>query len=167
MPRNTTGGSGHRAQRNSEGSKARNNRCLVDSLLDDYMNDEKTDGVFVGRILKRMGCGRMEVLYMDNTKTPPATQQIIPMRGGLRGKGKKSVWVDLDSVVMIAETGLAGATHEIVAVFTPLHVARLKKVKPDTDERIFMKTSTDAPSDDLFEFDDTADDDKEINVDDI
>ena len=41
MPRNTTGGSGHRSQRNSEGSKARNNRCFIDDLLDDIKNNEK------------------------------------------------------------------------------------------------------------------------------
>ena len=35
MPRNTTGGSGHRSQRNSEGSKAKHNRCLIEDLLDD------------------------------------------------------------------------------------------------------------------------------------
>jgi hypothetical protein len=33
------------------------------------------------------------------------TQQIMPMRGGLRGKAKKTEWVDIDSLVMIAETG--------------------------------------------------------------
>ena len=33
MPRNTTGGSGHKGQRNSEGSKARHNREFIDDLL--------------------------------------------------------------------------------------------------------------------------------------
>ena len=64
MPRNTTGGSGHKAQRNSEGSKARHNREFIDMLLDDYRKQEKTDGVYVGRILRRMGSGRMEVFYI-------------------------------------------------------------------------------------------------------
>ena len=35
MPRNMTGGSGHKSQRNSEGSKARANRELVNDLLDE------------------------------------------------------------------------------------------------------------------------------------
>jgi hypothetical protein len=146
MPRNTIGGSGHRAQRNSEGSKARNNRLFVDDLLDDYKNDEQTEGVYVGRVLRRMGCGRMEVFYMENMKGDDieagkliSTQKIMPMRGGLRGKGKKAVWVDVGALVMIAETGLAGTTHEIVAVFSPEQVARLRKFKPDSDERLFLK----------------------------
>ena len=154
MPRNTTGGSGHKAQRNSESFKEKNNREIIDTLLDDYANNENTSGVYVGRILKRMGCGRMEVFFIDDSMNPPqAKQQIIALRGGLRGKGKKTVWVDVDSLVMIAETGLAGTTHEIVAVLTESHVARLKKVMKNADPRLFLRGSQDAKDgDDGFEF---------------
>jgi hypothetical protein len=182
MTRNITGGSGHKAQRNSEGSKARHNRCFVDDLLDDIKNNEKLEDVKIARVTKRMGCGRMEVFYLDEVvdekkkdwfdetkkKEVRAVQQIIPMRGGLRGKGKKSVWVDLDSLVMVAETGLAGTTHEIVAVFSPEQVARLRKLKPDMDERMFLKsgnTETEG-ADGGFEFDEKAGD-AEIDVDNI
>jgi hypothetical protein len=188
MPRNTTGGSGHKSQRNSEGSKARHNREFIDDLLDDYRKGEKTDGVFVGRILRRMGCGRMEVFYirevmekvseeslaMDTPvkKAPKVrkedVQQIIPMRGGLRGKAKKTVWVDIDSLVMIAETGLSGTTHEIVAVFSPEQVAYYRKLKPDADERLFLKGGAEASAADqdaiVFEAEEEA---EEVNVDDI
>jgi hypothetical protein len=186
MPRNVTGGSGHKAQRNSEGSKARNNRCLVDDLLDDIRNGEKTDGVQVARVTKRMGCGRMEVFYLEEVvdekkkdvwllEDKPkkvefrVVQQIVPMRGGLRGKGKKTVWVDLDSLVMIAETGLAGMTHEIVAVFSPEQVARLRKLKPDMDERYFLKGTSDPTSkqDAGFEFEEAEKEDEEVDIDNI
>lgn len=180
MPRNTTGGSGHKAQRNSEGSKARHNREFVDDLLDDYRKGEKTDGVNVGRVLRRMGNGRMEVFYIRTVANgaeeaeasgakvrTEAVQQIIPMRGGLRGKGKGTVWVDIDSLVMFAETGLSGTTHEIVAVFSAEQVARYRKLKPDADERLFLKGGSehmeDAKEAVIFE----ADSDKEIDVDDI
>lgn len=139
MPRNITGGSGHKSQSNSEGSKARNNREFIDALLDDYQSGDSTDGVHVARILKRMGSGRMEVFYIDEQLKP--IQRIMPMRGGLRGKGKKSVWVDIDSLVMIAETGLAGATHEIVAVFSEAQVARFKKLGVHTDARLFLRSN--------------------------
>ena len=186
MPRNVTGGSGHKAQRNSEGSKARNNRCLVDDLLDDIRNGESTEGVHVARVTKRMGCGRMEVFYLeevidekktDNWMTGEKSvtrkieqrpiQQIVPMRGGLRGKGKKTVWVDLDSLVMLAETGLAGTTHEIVAVFSPEQVAKLRRLKPDMDARYFLKGSSEEASkqDAGFEFEEHEDED--IDVDNI
>ena len=145
MPRNTTGGSGHKAQRNAESSKARNNRTVVDDLLDDYRDNSNTDGVFVGRILRRMGCGRMEVFYVtkkhnefEGTHLEDKTQ-IMPMCGALRGKGKKNVWVDPGSLVIVVETGLAGTTHEIRAVFSAEQVARLRKVRPDMDDRLFVK----------------------------
>lgn len=145
MPRNTTGGSAHRGQRNSEGSKARHNREFVDDLLDDYRKNESTQGVYVGRILRRMGCGRMEVFYIvkkadaHEGEREEVVQQIMPMRGGLRGKAKKTVWVDVDSLVMIAETGLGGTTHEIIAVFSPEQVDRYRKLFPRADERLFLK----------------------------
>lgn len=191
MPRNTTGGSGHKAQRNSEGSKARHNREFIDDLLDDYRKGEKTDGVYVGRVIRRMGCGRMEVFYIKDvvdkddeeslaysleptaTKKAPKVrkqdvQQIIPMRGGLRGKAKKTVWVDIDSLVMIAETGLAGATHEIIAVFSPEQVATYRRFKPDADERLFLKGGAEAAAanQDAIVFDTEAPD-EEVDVDDI
>lgn len=68
-----------------------------------------------------------------------AVQQVMVMRGGLRGKAKKTVWVDIDSLVMIAETGLAGTTHEIIAVFSPEQVAKYRVLFPEADERLFMK----------------------------
>jgi hypothetical protein len=161
MPRNLSGGSGHRSQKNSEGAKARNNRTLVDALLDDIRNGESTNGVYVGRVLKRMGSGRMQVFYKGPQGT---TEQIIPMRGGLRGKGKKSVWVDIDSIVMIADTELAGTTHEIVAVFSESQVATYKKLMPETDPKLFFKTTAvSKEDDDLFE----NDDDEEVDVDGI
>jgi hypothetical protein len=181
MPRNTTGGSGHKAQRNSEGSKARNNRCFVDDLLDDIKNGENVSDVHVARVTKRMGCGRMEVFYLEEVQEKKkddwltgetckkveqrVVQQIVPMRGGLRGKGKRTVWVDLDSLVMIAETGLAGTTHEIVAVFSPEQIAKLRRLKPEMDERYFLKGSAEVSSkqDGGFEFEE----EREVDVDNI
>ena len=158
MPRNTTGGSGHKSQRNSEGTKARHNREHVDELLDDYRKGEDTKGVYVGRVLRRMGNGRMEVLYFHTVVTTEDTderlptlrtqmvQQVVPMRGGLRGKGKSTVWVDIDALVMLAETGLAGTTHEIIAVFNPEQVARYRKLFPHADERLFLKSGNSDPN---------------------
>jgi hypothetical protein len=168
MPRNTTGGSGHKAQKNAEGGKARNNRVMGDLLLDDILNGEKTEGVYIGRILKRLGSGRMEVFYINHDHPlTRSVQQIIPMRGGLRGKGKKSVWVDIDSLVMIADTGLAGTTHEIVSVFTEEQVRRYRKMVPDADPRLFMKSSVDVSEskEEGFEFSEDAE--GEIDVDGI
>ena len=171
MPKNTTGGSGHRAQRNSEGSKAKHNRCLVDDLLEDLASGETPTDVYVGRVTKRMGQGRMEVFYMDPNYNPARGSQIIaPMRGGLRGKGKKTVWVDLNSVVMIAETGLAVTTHEIVGVFSPIQVTRYRKIVPDADPRLFLTDSVEVSKEAEeagFEFEGVPADDEDVDIDNI
>lgn len=173
MPRNTTGGSGHKAQRNSESSKARNNREIVDNLLDDYRDGMNTDGVHVARVMRRMGSGRMEVFYTTTDISAEEGQrkvehtQIMPMRGGLRGKGKKDVWVDPGSLVVVAETGLAGTTHEIVAVFTPAQIARLRRLKPDLDGRLFLQEPGANGEDDEAFIIAEEEEEKEVNVDDI
>jgi hypothetical protein len=145
MPRNTTGGSKHKSQSNSESSKARNNRTIIDDLLDDYRDGSNTDGVFVGRVLRRMGSGRMEVFYVKKEfnefegEHGSECTQIIPMRGGLRGRGKKDVWVEPGCLVVLSETGLGQTTHEIVAVFSAAQIARLRKLKPDMNPRFFAE----------------------------
>ena len=147
MPRNLTGGSKHKSQSNSESSKARNNRTIIDNLLDDYRDGTNTDGVFVGRVLRRMGSGRMEVFYIKKEFNEyegdhgVEVTQIIPMRGGLRGRGKKDVWVDPGALVVLSETGLAQTTHEIVAVFSAAQIARLRKLKPDLNAKFFTEMS--------------------------
>jgi hypothetical protein len=73
------------------------------------------------------------------------------------------VWVDIGSLVLVAETELGGKTHEIFAVMTQEQVARLRKIKPDADPRLFLKDASaeEASKDEiLFE-------DDEVNVDDI
>lgn len=177
MPRNVTGGSGHKAQRNSEGSKAKHNRTRVDDLLDDIRTGENVKDIIIGRVTKRFGNGRMEVFYIteidvnnpryDGTLAEEdkprrfeyrAETMNVPLCGALKGKGKKNVWVDVDSVVMIVETGLSGVPHEIVAVFLPEQVSRLRKLKPDMDDRLFAKSTDDlTKAESMFEFSEDAD----------
>jgi hypothetical protein len=68
---------------------------------------------------------------------------------------------------MIAETGLAGTTHEIVAVFSPEQVARLRKLKPDMDERYFLKGSSEATSKQEAGFEFEQEEEGEVDVDNI
>jgi len=161
MPRNTTGGSGHKSQKNSEGNKARNNRLKGDALLDDFVDEASTEGVLIGKVTRRLGCGRMEIAHFSDKGELTLMQ--APLRGGMRGKGKKSVWVDIGSLVLVAETELGGKTHEIFAVMTQDQIVRLRKIKPDADPRLFLKDASaeEASKDEiLFE-------DDEVNVDDI
>ena len=161
MPRNMTGGSGHKSQKNSEGNKARNNRLKGDALLEDYINEDTTDGVVIGKVVRRLGCGRMEIAHFNDQGEGFMLQ--APLRGGMRGKGKKSVWVDIGSLVIVAETELGGKTHEIVAVMTPEQVVRYRKIKPNADARLFIKDGSaeaEAKEEIIFE-----EDEAEVNVD--
>jgi len=94
--------------------------------------------------------------------------QIIPMRGGLRGRGKKDVWVDPGSLVVLAETGLAQTTHEIVAVFSPAQVARLRKLRPEMNAKFFAEMSGQAQEDEggIIIAED-SEEEGEVNVEDI
>jgi hypothetical protein len=159
MPRNTQGGSGHKSQKNSEGNKARNNRLKGDALIEDLMDEVSTEGIVVGKVTRRLGCGRMEVAYFSDKGEAFLLQ--APLRGGMRGKGKKSVWVDIGSLVMVADTELSGKTHEIIAVMSQEQVVRYRKAKPDADARLFIKDANveeDKKDEVIFE-------DDEVNVD--
>jgi hypothetical protein len=165
MPKNTTGGSGHKSQKNSEGNKAKNNRLKSDAALDDIALDE-AEGIVIGRVIRRLGCGRMEVFYVEKKPDMPKYDRLInaALRGGLRGKGKKSVWVDVDSLVVCAETGLAGKTHEILSVLTQEQVAHYRKMCPDADPRLFLKGGSESTDkkEEQIEFEDS-----DVDVDDI
>jgi len=160
-----TGGSGHKSQKNSEGNKARNNRLKGDALLDDIMDEVSTAGVLIGKVTRRLGCGRMEIAHFSDKGELTLFQ--APLRGGMRGRGKKDVWIDVGSVVLFEETGLGGmATHRILSVFTPVQIARYKSIVSDADPRLFLKTgAADAEPADGIEF--AEDDEKEIDINDI
>lgn len=142
-------------------------------MLDDLMDNPegvKLDGAFIGRVMRRLGDGRMEIFYTVK-ETVQQKERIVdkliqaPIRGGMRGRGKKDVWVDVGSVVLFEETGLGGmAPYRILSVFTPAQIARYKSVVPDADPRLFLKSSSEEVVDEGgIEFAEDA----EVNVDDI
>jgi hypothetical protein len=178
-----TGGSGHKAQRNSESTKARNNRCLVDDLLSDYadianrkqlgMYYDQVKDVSVGRVNRRMGNGRMEVFCSETKEDEVEGKKyvektiIAPLRGSMRGKGRKSVWVEPGSLVLVLETGLGGPmSHEIVGVFSADQVSRLRKIRPDMNPQLFVKGETEGADEGGIVFE-ASEDEGDVNVDDI
>ena len=175
MPRNLTGGSGHKSQKNSESSKARNNKSINENLFDDLRDGMNVDDILIGRVLRHLGQGRMEVFYVkkewseeEEKEIKREVTKIIPMRGGLRGKGKKDVHIGPGDVVMIMETGLANVTHEIVSVFYEPQRSKLRKLRPDLDARIFAAAGSSATEEEadgvVFEEEEKE---EEMNIDDI
>jgi hypothetical protein len=165
-----TGGSGHRSQRNSESNKTKMNNKIGDKMLDDLMDSEEIKGAHIGRVMRRLGDGRMEIFYTVSEtiqgKERPVDKLIqAAIRGGMRGRGKKDVWVDVGSVVLVEETGLGGmAPYRILSVFTPAQIARYRSIVKDADPRLFVKGATDVQEGDGIEFAEEEDEEIDVNA---
>jgi hypothetical protein len=165
-----TGGSGHRSQRNSESNKTKANNKMNDALLDDITGGDTVEGVHIARVKRRLGSGMMELFYVVEEEVEHKKRMVdklvhAPIRGGMRGRGKKDVWVDVGSVVLLAETGLSGAPWRIMSVFSEAQIARYQALKPNADKRIFARSTVEAAEEGGVEF--IAEEEEEIDVDDI
>ena len=159
MPKNLQGGSKHKKGSNSESSTSKKNKRLFSNLLSDIYDDEDTEGVHIGRVIRKLGEGRMEVMFIANERLETVR---APMKGSIRGRGKKDAWVDVGSFVILNETGLTGSmSHEIVMPLTPQQVAQLRK-EGVIDERLVEKINTESGEGDGIEFENpTAEEKKE------
>lgn len=161
--------SGSKASKRVSGVQAKNSR-FIQSYLGDLHKEGKADDVYVARVIARLGNGRMDVFYIDKYNSPKATQAVI--RGSFRGKGKRSVWIDVGSIVMIADSGIAGsAEFEIMAILDQDDLNSLKR-ETTLDPRILDVTNVDRDMlmssncpvvDRGFDFDTTED----VEIDDI
>ena len=163
MPKNTQGGSKHRKGSNSESSTSMKNKKLFNNLLADIRDDEDIDGILVGRVMRKMGDGRMEVDYIKNERLETEKAR---MKGSIRGRGKKDAWVDVGSYVILNETGVDGALAlEIVMPLNPDQVKVLKK-EGLISENLCVK---EVGVNDGIEFDSGAkeEEERELNIDNI
>jgi hypothetical protein len=109
--------------------------------------------VFIARVMRRLGSGMMECFFVQEEEVEHKKRMVdklvhAPLRGGLRGRGKKDVWIDVGSVVLLANTGLGGTPWKIMSVFNDKQIARYQEIRPDADKRIFARAATDAPTED-------------------
>ena len=167
--------SGNRgSQRESPISKK--NATLIESYLYDLRKDGTVEDVYVARILRKFGNGRMEVFYIKNGLASLANASI---RGLFRGKGKHSVNIDINSIVLISDASIPGTSQfEIVGLFTPDHIYALRKatnldnriLAAETDEGALMRgEGIDLGGFDIVggEVTDDEDDNDELNIDTI
>ena len=139
MPRNTTGGSGHKSRANCEGNVTKKNRELLEAYLDDIETEGVCKDVYVAKVTKKLGDGRIECTYMEGERG--YTVQAV-IKGSLRGKGKSQAFVDVGTLILVSNTGLIGAlAYEVIAVIpqkgTPLRSRFDEIVKtslPETKE---------------------------------
>ena len=156
MPKNLQGGSKHKKGSNSESSTSKKTKRMFENILSD-LQDEEIDGVHFGRVVRKLGEGRMEVMFIANERLETVR---APMKGSIRGRGKKDAWVDVGSYVVLNETGLTGSmSHEIVMPLSPVQVAHLRK-EGAMDERLFEKTSTEGGEGDGIEFETVVEENK-------
>lgn len=116
------------------------------SFFEAYMSDLRKTGivndVHISRVLRNLGNGRVEVFYIDDKKKACLEKAYI--RGLFRGKGKHSVNIDVNSIVLVADSGISGAAqYEIMALLSPEHVRELRKVV-EPDPRILNLDCTDS-----------------------
>jgi hypothetical protein len=126
-----------------------------------------------------MGDGRMEVFYARKSGKTDETRGTVAqavIRGSFRGRGKRSVWIDVGTFVAVAETGLGGSVAlEIVGVFSPDEMRDISK-EFEIDPRVLAVDSTDGAQltsskmnlnhDTGYEFE-TIDENDEVDIDDI
>lgn len=125
MPKNLQGGSKHKKGSNSESSTLKKNRKLFNNLLADINEGDDIDGIHVGRVMRKMGDGRMEVDYIDEDRLKTVSAR---MKGSIRGRGKKDAWVDVGSFVILNYTGVEGSlAYEIVMPLNIKQIADLRK----------------------------------------
>lgn len=157
MPKNTTGGKGHRSGQNSESNTSMKNRKIFDDLIDDIRKGEDINGVYIGRVTRKLGDGRMEVIYFEEGRME--TIKAV-LKGSLRGRGKRDAFVDLNSIVMLNHLGVdSGTTFEIMNVFTPEQINIFKKENV-LDDRLFLNPTK--PTEDAYDFET-----EELNIDTI
>jgi hypothetical protein len=135
--------SGNKGAKRETGASSKNRR-FVQNFLDDLRAEGVVADVHIARIIRKMGNGRMEVFYVDNSKKTSkgtVTQAKIP--GKFSGRGKHSVWIDVGTFVAVADSGISGsAEFEIVAVFSPDQMRDISK-EFDVDPRILAVDVTD------------------------
>ena len=116
-----------------------------DSFFKDYLSDIKTDGevadVYVGRVIARLGNGRMNVFYVQKNGNTNIVN--APIRGLFKGKGKHSVPIETNSLVLIADSGIPGsAQYEIVCGLSSDHIRDLRRATA-VDPRLTAYECTD------------------------
>ena len=130
--------SGAKASKRGSNVTNKNNKVIMSFLGD--IDEEGEENTFISRVISTMGNGRMEVFYMDG-KYPKIVQASI--RGTFRGKSKKSVWIEMGSIVIIEKSGLGGpGEYQIMAVLSQDDIDDLRKTV-QLDPRILAIDNTD------------------------
>lgn len=138
--------SGSKGRKRESGVALRHRRLITD-LMDDLSREGKVEGVHIGRVLRKLGNGRVDVFYVAMEKektfdkdgndivkeTPRSYEKQAIIKGSFRGRGKHSVWVEQGGIVVVSDTGLG--ILEIVGMLSQEQLNAIAKTS-FVDERI-------------------------------
>ena len=144
---------------------SRKNGRFIQEFMEELKAEGNVDSIHVARVTRTMGNGRVEVYFI--TKNPETSEirgnleQAI-IRGSFRGRSRRDVWIDMGTIVAVADSGLKGsAALEIMAVFSAEQVREMRK-DSGVDPRTFITACVETgrveatlPPEDGFEFDET------------
>jgi hypothetical protein len=169
----------NKASKRGRGGAGVKNQRAISGVFDGLRSQERSgldvelaENIYVGRVRRKLGNGRVEVEYAikkreviadrdgdvleDKDSYQLQTGQAI-IRGTFRGRSKRAVWIEVNSPVLVEDSGLG--IMEIKALLTRDQLKDLAKeiyIHPV----ILSDQGTGAEGGDAFEFTNEADDDE-------
>lgn len=145
--------SGNKKGRRDTGASVKNRKFIGD-LMSDLRQNNHVEDVYLGRVTRKLGNGRVEVFYVAKEKEKTfdhdgndvekdvykSYEKQATIKGSFRGRGKHSVWIDVGTAVVVADVGLGQLT--IMAVLTREQLQDMAKTSY-IDERILKEGTID------------------------
>ena len=165
---------GKRAAAKVSGATKKNN-SLISNLLDD-LNEDDANNIFIGRVIKKLGNGRMQVFYTIKNEDGDIQPQLdqASIRGNMRGRSKRSLWIDIGTIVIVSKTEQfkGSKSFEIIGVVGEDQLDKIKEAAQldprvlavdITDEASLMTAIKKENAEGGFEF--SNEEEKDVNVD--
>ncbi len=141
--------SGNKKGKRETGVSVKNRQFIAD-LMSDFRQNKQVDDVYLGRVTRKLGNGRVEVFYVakESEKTfdrdgndivkdsYKSYEKQALIKGSFRGKGKHSVWIDVGNAVVVADAGLGQLS--IMAVLTRDQLQDIAKITY-VDDRVMKE----------------------------
>lgn len=176
----------NKASKRGRGGAGAKNQRAISNVFSELHTQEKcgldvelAQNIYVGRVDRKLGNGRVEVRYaikkreviedkdgtvlQDKDSYQLQTGQAI-IRGTFRGRSKRAVWIEVNSPVLIEDSGLG--IMEIKALLTRDQLKDLAKeiyIHPT----ILSDQGASAEEGDAIEFANDADEDEKLSDKDI
>lgn len=159
--------SGNKKSKRETGTSIKNRKLVADLIYDITLQNDISD-IHVGRVIRKLGNGRVEIFYVAKEKLLDkegvetgkynyvSYEKQATIKGSLRGRGKRSVWIDIGTAVIIADTGLN--TLSIIAVLTSKNLIDISSILY-VDSRILSGSGESEDAKDCIQFDEESGDD--------